>query len=33
MWRGRYKEVYKCFARNESRLFDELNAGPGGRVG
>ncbi len=31
--RGKCKEVYKCFARNESRLFDELNAGPGGRAG
>jgi hypothetical protein len=33
MRRGRYKEVYECFARNESRLFDELNAGPGGGAG
>ena len=33
MWRGRYKEVYECFARNKSRLFDELNAGLGGRAG
>ena len=31
--RGAYLlEVYECFARNESRLFDELNAGPGGRA-
>ncbi len=26
-------DVYKCLAQNESGLFDELNAGPGGRAG
>ena len=32
--RGAYLlEVYECYARNESRLSDELNAGPGGRAG
>jgi hypothetical protein len=25
--------VYQCLARNEPGLFDELNAGPGGRAG